>query len=830
MLSWSYWSIAGFLSLLVSLALFFVCSFIVQYETTYDTFVSGYEDIYRVESVSAYDPNAQFSFLNYNFPVTSFELRSKVLDHFHNGAVEVVRFNNQRPYSLIAASGRKHVISSGMSFDVDENIFDFFDIDLVKGERHAALDQPNNIVLSSSQANAYFENNPYEIGSPVHLLTGETLLLSGVFVDLPNNSHMKLMALRPVLTKPASIKRKLETSESHENFIRFVSNDTNTYVKLNNISRAEFENFLNENLREKTNDGNLVLLPLQDIHLKGLPTIGKANGNIFLNYTLAILAFIIIIIAISNFFILQRLEISRGQKRLSLQKCFGYSPINIIRSQMVGSILSVVLTVIFISISIIFIYYFLKPEFDFALPLSVVFTKFNIIFIFLVCGLVIGTSTPIKFYRDAFKKPAHLIERTKENFKLAGLYFRFIVSLQFCIGYILILSLYQINYQIHQIKNFDRGINTADIYQLAGIFEHNALGGLTDQSSDLYFVASQAKSMGLIEGVTLTSGRLPGRLPPPSLVRREGERDKNLNMPVQFVEPGFFKFFDIKILAGRSLNNNHIEDKFGFSTKSHADPFPVVISEYAANLFGYKTHQEVIGENFKLFEGSAGTFDENTGKLLGLTGEVVGISEDVYFGRHTKNYNPVIYMVDSSKLKYLYVKTNNKKGLDDVLKVELDRTMPSSEMKAISFERALINLTSVDEKLRKFTMVLCILSLLVVILATYNLYINIIFETRKTTAIRRVVGYTNVDIIKFLSIQLLAPVAVGIGIGFVTSTIVNVYWFSPDQLINWGAYYVVAIVVALSFIGVSISIIYLITNKLTNTSPIQTLNNNSFVY
>ncbi len=71
----------------------------------------------------------------------------------------------------------------------DPNLFDFFSIPLVYGEKNTILKELNTIALSTSMAYKYFgKNNPL---GELLILNGSTALkVTGVFEDLPVNTHL----------------------------------------------------------------------------------------------------------------------------------------------------------------------------------------------------------------------------------------------------------------------------------------------------------------------------------------------------------------------------------------------------------------------------------------------------------------------------------------------------------------------------------------------------------------------------------------------------------------------------------------------------------------
>jgi putative ABC transport system permease protein len=72
----------------------------------------------------------------------------------------------------------------------DSNLLSFFSIPLIQGSPDSALRSPNALLLSRKTALKYFGNEKNIIGKTVHLNNSLPLVITGVFEDLPQNSHL----------------------------------------------------------------------------------------------------------------------------------------------------------------------------------------------------------------------------------------------------------------------------------------------------------------------------------------------------------------------------------------------------------------------------------------------------------------------------------------------------------------------------------------------------------------------------------------------------------------------------------------------------------------
>ena len=72
----------------------------------------------------------------------------------------------------------------------DQNFFEFFDFELIQGDKASVLASPKSIVLSESLAHKYFgDKDP--VGQLIDEFDWGELKVTGVFKDIPENSHLQ---------------------------------------------------------------------------------------------------------------------------------------------------------------------------------------------------------------------------------------------------------------------------------------------------------------------------------------------------------------------------------------------------------------------------------------------------------------------------------------------------------------------------------------------------------------------------------------------------------------------------------------------------------------
>src|SRR5436190_1196977 len=315
------------LGLAISIAACLLIVVYVKHETSYDNFFPDKERIYKLSLERIYPnhstlygsiPHSYADAMLHDFPEVE-----KVHQMQGAGPDVVIKYK--------VNDKETKIFEEDNFIFADSAFFYFFDVGLVKGDKSTAMAHPKQVILSETTAKRYFGDEE-PIGK---VISGDfdELKVTGVFRDLPENSHLKFDA---VCSFSAAEFRK------EENYISF---DSWTYVKLrpgtdaqlleskfpemvNRYASGQIERELGQSWADYQKAGNgykYFLQPLTSIHLdpRNIEFTVTAGGNLKYIYALSFIAALILCIACINFMNLATARSSARAREVGLRKVMG---------------------------------------------------------------------------------------------------------------------------------------------------------------------------------------------------------------------------------------------------------------------------------------------------------------------------------------------------------------------------------------------------------------------------------------------------------------------------------------------------------------------------
>jgi len=323
-------SIVNIFGLAIGMAACFFIFAYVHFESSYDRFHKSAADLYRV-NIFFGGSFGGFPAMSTNHPATGPAMKRDF--------PEVKEFARLAPPSLFLPSttvtytdpkGQDVTLNQEKMFIADPSFLRMFSFPFVAGNQATALNEGRSIVISASMAKKYFgQADP--VGKMLTLNRQLPLKVTGVFKDVPENSHLKFDMLISFVTM---VDDKFGNTEfGWPEFYTYVQLAPGTDPKKIEARFPAFvERYIGKKQRELNFQTYLHLQPLGDIHLRSGETRGPEPGGSEKEvYFLTLIGVLILVIAWINYINLSTAKSVERAKEVGLRKVVGG-----LRRQIVG--------------------------------------------------------------------------------------------------------------------------------------------------------------------------------------------------------------------------------------------------------------------------------------------------------------------------------------------------------------------------------------------------------------------------------------------------------------------------------------------------------------
>lgn len=704
----SYFVINVF-GLSIGIASCLLCYMHIKHEMSYDQFHTQSDNIYRVVTGDMTDRNG--GWVKVSAPMTP-RLQEDIPE-----IVDYVRFTKITYNPKITVKYEDKIFNEERFYMADASVFAVFDFPLVLGQKENVLRDKNNVVLSESMTKKYFgAENP--IGKTVRVNGQFDFVVSGVFEDLPNNTHLEF----DFLTSFENLERIFPTTNLTGNWGQF---NYFSYVLTNGQSSQEAINskISSIDISLENNDQfkleNIGLQRLSDIHFQDNRGNIKQAYDVKYLYIYSAIAFGILMISFINFVNLSTAGSTRRVKEVGVRKVIGASKpelvIQFIAESMLISASSIIL-------SLLLIYFVLLPNANSVLNTNIPFNLLDLglIGILLLLLVVIGIASGayIAFFVTSFQPVNALKGNVKLNSKGLGLK-NVLIGIQFVISILLILGSIFIYQQLDFLRTKDIGLNKDQVFNIS----------LYDKESKAkaQILKREFKRIRGVENVS-TSSFNPGRANWNQTVWWDGQFDP-VSMFIHLIDEDFINTLGIKLTEG--------DIDFIESEKSD-DRYKYVLNETAVDVIGW---DKALGKKISAFGKNAKS-------------PVLGVVEDFNFMSLHHRVEPSVLAIGKSfSPSQLLVKVNS---------TDLEKTIKEVEMKFKSIvSTAPFEFHFMDEQFEKLYIaeartgkVVSFLTAIGILLAALGLYGLISFSVQERTremAIRKILGMNMKNILTLLS-------------------------------------------------------------------------------
>ena len=595
---YSFINIAG---LAVGLTCAILIILFVRDELSYDKWIPGSENLWRVE-ITYHVPGR-------SDPIQTADAPFPIPAAMRDQLPEVKAATRLARESLTLTAGDRQ-FSQNIGV-VDPNFLQVIPLPLVKGDPRTVLSRPENLVISESAARKYFgDANPVGktlttgrggcINDAACANTTITLRIVGVMRDLPHNTQLDFDFLMPNTSLADRIDQEQKKCWicNSNNFGYVIlapgADPAQVAQKLKpiydrNVDISAFTNVKvpGSQILETT------LTPFRDVHLTTDRFGGmKPPGSMTTLYGMGVIGVLILLVACFNFMNLATARATMRAREISLRKVMGAR-----RGQLVVQFLGEAVLMALIALALAFaLAEVLLPSYSqfMGRPLALHYfadwpLSLAIVTVAILAGLLSGLYPALIL--SGFR-PGASLRANRSGQSGSGRLRAALVVLQFAVSIGLGIGALVVFQQIQFARNIDLGFRRDNIVMTG------TAGRLTEDGVKS-FMAALRRGPGILSVERTSFFPFNGNnsvLP----IQRPGD--------AQFLSPNhisvsqnYFRLFNIKLLAGRTLQDNREEDNF-YESPVGVDPAKneghnIMVNASLARALGYAP-ADIIGKMF----------------------------------------------------------------------------------------------------------------------------------------------------------------------------------------------------------------------------------------
>ncbi|MFZ2905015.1 MAG: FtsX-like permease family protein [Cyclobacteriaceae bacterium] len=767
-------------------AAFFILSIFIFQEFSYDRFHQYADRIFRLQQ-NHYSNNT----LTNSTVASNFAIGSSMATQFPEIESFATVMKNK---SLLIYN--EEVFKEDRSAYVSQNFFKFFSFKLLRGSDSLALKRPYSIVLSGTMAHKIFKDED-PIGKTVSFKGRYTGEVTGVFQDMPENSHMNFHVLLPIETwKIFANKSVLEYPWRWDGLVTYILlADKGQRKSLESKIPRLIEKENGEWLRESKQQLEINLQPLLSIHLTSNfnDELG-INGSYQLVILLLVLAVAILCISWINFMNLTTTRFMDRTKEAGLRKILGSN-----RQQLIGQFLfeSFIINLL-VLLSAIGLVYFLLPVFSNVLekdlPVSIMLNPYfiggTVLFLFLsslITGLYPAFAVSGIAVADVVKGKFRSSKRGK-FLRQASVFIPFISA------FMLLVSILVVYRQLELLQQHNLGFDPAGKLVVRDSEIYDSL-----YSSRVSTFKKEVVRLAGIENSTYIS-HVPGDFIDyyNDGVRIGADQSKLNEYRFITVDEHFTETLGLPLLAGKN---------FISTTQPKREIF---INETASSVFGFETPDHAVGQKVVV--------SHDTVIIKGVLSN--------YYHQAPKTVIPPTYYLYNPSGGYYYLLSfsNTKEGLAERVKTLFHEIFPGQPFIYFFLEDHYKKQYGNEVKLSK---AISFFLILLVIVSCVGLYSYAAYDTQnrmKEVGIRKVMGASSLNIVWMLLKRYLLPVSIALGLGLPLTLFMINYWLEnyPTRIaIEW---WLIGLPI-LSILAVAVTTISGHAWKAIRVNPASTLRN-----
>jgi putative ABC transport system permease protein len=712
------------LGLSVGIGVCLIISLYIQGELSYDNFHSKKDRIYRLtEDRSRNDEMTTISRSAYSLAE---QMETDIPEIEAIATVLGTGFPGTFKKDEDLFNGIKTITS-------DSDFFKIFDFNLLLGDKNTLLDNPQTVAISKSTALKMFGEIDVlgeQISQNRSRSEPQFYTITGVFEDVPSNSHMEFDIVTSLETQLNS-RLSLDNSQFF-NYALLIPEHN-----IPDLKQKTQETVLAHFGKERVDYYNQSInyQPLEDVYLSELyaPKTGDAKYiRIF-----SIIAFLILGIAMINYTNLSIARSAERSKEVGVRKVVGASRSLLIK-QFLGE--SILYSIISVPIALLILDFFL-PYFNALLNSEIVWKlSENLPLLFTVVSLLIIIGIISSLYPAlvlSSYKPVNVLTGSRSNKSAKGAFFRKgLITIQFAITSLLIASTLIIINQLGFIKDKKLGFDEELLLSVNLDTPNNRPSSEVVKSTFLNdnHVKYASRSFG-------TPGLRFATLSAP--IERLDSTKKSIQMNQVRIDDQFVETMDLKILAGDKFQN--IVDLKNYNG--------AIINKTGAIQLGWENPEMAIGNEVQ--------------NHYGKTKIIIAVVEDFHFKAIHHKIDPLIMVTDSDTFPFystlnIRLSSGNIEEAVRSLEETWASVVPGLPFDYEFVDNAVQKLYQDERNISSLFKFFAMISIIISCIGLIGLSSYTAQKRSKEIGIRKVLGATVSNIISLLSYDFVKLVAIGL--------------------------------------------------------------------
>jgi putative ABC transport system permease protein len=765
------------------------------YELSYDRFYENADQVYRIRQ-DRYDKGVLSTTWGAGCAAIGPAIKREFPEVLDYGILTSVK-------GIISIDNK--AFREDRAFAANTSFLTMLPVNFFSGTDSTALNEPFTAVISESAARKFYGNTD-ALGKTFKLDNEVLFKVTGVFRDLPANTHIKFSILISWPTYLHFTGNRVETAWNWDGYF--------TYVRLaKGIDLPAFENKLNEFTAKQTEElskqynqsAKYYLQPFTSIHLHShLMWEAEVNGNAETVIFLIVIAFIILIIAWVNYVNLSTIKSVFRSREIAIRKISGASRIQVIK-QFISETFAVnfiasLLALIIVIIALPFFRSLTGREMNLNSPevwlilLSVIL--FGPVFTGLYPAIVTSSFRPMNVFRGGSEG------------KSGGAYIRKgLIVFQFTASVILIAGTFTVYRQVRYMKAQELGVNIDKTLILRG----PSVADSTYSKKVTAFKFELLKNS-IIKSVT-SSTCIPGNKVSWNAggIRRLSDDDTKGNQyRILGVDYDFLDSYGLTVLAGR-----------GFSREFGSDGQSVMFNEKAVKLMGFETPESALGESIYFW---------------GQTYKIIGVLRNYHQESLKENYDALIFRFTPETRDYFSIRLNyegeSRTGFSeltsaaaDFIKTNYEEFFPGNPFDFFTLSDHYNNQYNAEDQFMTIFELFAILAIIIACLGLFGLSWFVIARRTKEIGIRKVQGASSKEVVALVSGEFFRLVMLGIIIAAPLTYILSSKWmekFAYQAGFSWWLFALSGILILIiAALAISYNVIII-----ARTNPAQSLREN----